>query len=126
MNTTTSTALRTLLAGALLSALALSFATVSSADDDTAAPQVIVKYADLDVSTAPGAAALYRRIHGAAEEVCSRMYPSTEAYRWHKNACLQQVIANAVMKVNEPALSAVFASDYGTSQPAVLAAAGTR
>jgi UrcA family protein len=126
MNTTTSTALRTLVAGAALSALAFSFATVSRADDDTAPPQVIVKYADLDVSTAPGAAALYRRIDGAAEQVCSRMYTSTDAYRRHKNACLQQVIADAVTKVNEPALSAVFASKYGIAQPAVLAAAGTR
>ena len=72
MNTTTSTALRTLLAGAVLSALALSFATVSRADDDTAPPQVIVKYADLDVSTAPGAAALYRRRWACA---CSDRWP---------------------------------------------------
>ena len=36
MNTTTATPLRTLVAGAILSALALSFATVSRADDGTA------------------------------------------------------------------------------------------
>ena len=55
MNTITSTPLRTLVAGAILSALAFSFATVSSADDGTAPPQVIVKFADLDVSTSQGA-----------------------------------------------------------------------
>jgi UrcA family protein len=122
----TSTPLRTLAAGAILSALALGFAAVSSAEEGATPPQVIVKFADLDVSTSPGAVALYRRIHGAAEDVCSRMYTSTEAYRRHMNACLQQVIADAVNKVNEPALSAVFASKYGISAPVVLAAAGTR
>jgi UrcA family protein len=126
MNTITSRSLRTLTAGAILSALAMCFASVSSAEEDATPPQVIVKFADLDVSTAAGAMALYRRINGAAEDVCSRMYVSTEAYRHYKNACLQKVIADAVNKVNEPALSAVFASQYGISAPVVLAAAGTR
>jgi len=126
MNIIPSTPLRTLAVGAILSALALSFATVSSAEEDATPPQVIVKYADLDVSTSKGAVALYGRIHGAADDVCSRMYTSTEAYRWRKNACLQKVIADAVTRVNEPALSAVFASKYGVSAPVVLAAAGTR
>jgi UrcA family protein len=126
MNIITSKSFRTLAAGAILSALAFNFATVFSAEEDATAPQVIVKFADLDVSTSSGAVALYGRIHGAADEVCSRMYTSTEAYRWRKNACLQKVIADAVTRVNEPALSAVFASKYGISAPVVLAAAGTR
>jgi UrcA family protein len=125
MNTITSTSLHTLVAGAILSALALSFATVSRADDGMAPPQVIVKFADLDVSTSQGAVALYGRIHSAAVDVCSRMYYSTEAYRRHKDACLQKLIADAVTKINEPALSAVFASKFGVAPPMVLAAAGT-
>jgi UrcA family protein len=125
MNTTTSTTLRTLVAGAILNALALNFATASSAADDTAPPQVVVKFADLDLSASQGAAALYRRIHGAAVDVCSRMYADEQMYKWHKNACLQKVIGDAVIKVNRPALSAVFASKYGVSAPMVLAAAGT-
>jgi UrcA family protein len=126
MNTTISTPLRTLVAGAILSALAFSFATVSSADERITPPQVIVKFADLNVSTSQGAVALYGRINIAAVDVCSRMYTSTEAYRWRKNACLQKVIADAVTRVNEPALSAVFASKFGALAPVVLAAAGTR
>jgi len=98
---------------------------VSSADEATTAPQVTVKFADLDVSTSQGAMSLYRRIHVAADDVCSRMYTSTE-YRWRKDACLQKVIANAVSKVNKPALSAVFASKYRISAPVVLASVGTR
>jgi len=126
MNTITSKSFRTLAAGAILSALAMSFASVSSAEEAPSPPQVIVKFADLNVSTAAGAMALYRRINGAANDVCSRMYVSTEAYRRYKNACLQKVIADAVNKVNEPALSAVFASQYGVSAPVVLASAATR
>jgi UrcA family protein len=121
-----STPVRALAAGAILSALALSFATVSSAEEDATPPQVIVKFADLDLSTSPGAVALYGRIRGAAENVCARMYISTEAYRRYKSSCLQKVIADAVKKVNEPALSAVFASKYDVSTPVVLAAAGSR
>jgi UrcA family protein len=126
MITITSKSFRTLAAGAILSALAFSFATVSSAEDDATPPQVVVKFADLDLSTSRGAVALYGRIHGAAEDVCWRMYTNTEAYRRYKNACLQKVIADAVNKVDEPALSAVFASQYGVSAPVVVAAAGTR
>jgi UrcA family protein len=126
MNTTTSTRLRTLVAGAILSTLCMSFPTVSNADEDTAPPQVIVKFADLDVSTSRGAAALYGRIHTAAVDVCSRMYVIEQAYKFHKDSCLQKVIGDAVIKVNRPALSAVFASKYGVSPPMALAAAGTR
>jgi UrcA family protein len=109
-----------------LSALTFSFATVSRADDGTAPPQVIVKFADLDVSTSQGAAALYGRIHSAAVDVCSRIYVDEQAYKWHKSACLQKVIGDAVIKVNRPGLSAVFASKFGVSPTVVLAAAGTR
>lgn len=126
MNTIPSTPLRTLFASAILGALALTFATVSSAEEGVTPPEVIVKFADLNISTVPGAVALYGRIQSAAQTVCSRMYISTEAYRHYKNACLQKVIADAVNKVSEPALSAVFASKYGISAPVVLAAAGTR
>jgi hypothetical protein len=44
----------------------------------------------------------------------------------YKDACLQTVIANAVNKVNQPALSAVYAAKYATPQPIVLAAAQAR
>ena len=126
MNTITSTALRTLVAGAILGALAFSFASVSIAAEGTKPPQVIVKFADLDVSSSQGAAALYGRIHSAAVNLCWRMSDSNEEYVLSKDACLKKVIADAVIKVNEPALSAVFASKYGVSAPVVLAAAETR
>jgi len=127
MNTITSTPLRTLVAGAILNALAFSFATVSSADERTTPPQVIVKFGDLDLSTSQGAVALYGRIHSAAVNVCSRTYAGDDlAYKLNKDACLQTVIGDAVRHVNQPALSAVFASKYAAQQPVVLAATETR
>lgn len=117
--------LRTLTAGAILGGLA-SISSVSGASEAPAPPQVVVKFAGLDISTPQGASALYSRIHGAADDVCLRMYPSTEAYRWHKDSCLQKLIADAVTKVNEPALSAVFVSKYGRSAPIVVATARAR
>jgi hypothetical protein len=62
MNKITTTPLHTLVAGAILSALAFSFATVSRADDDTTPPQVIVKFQDLDVSTRPESACRSARV----------------------------------------------------------------
>ena len=126
MNTITSTALRTLVAGAILGALAFSFASVSIAAEGAKPPQVIVKFADLDVSSSQGAAALYGRIHSAAVNLCWRMSDSNEEYVLSKDACIQKTIADAVMRIDQPALSAVFASKYGVSAPVVLAAAETR
>jgi UrcA family protein len=126
MNTITSRPLRTLVAGAILGALAFSFGSVSSAAESTKPPQVIVKFADLDVSSSHGAATLYGRIHSAAVNVCWRMVDSNDNYALSKDACIQKTIADAVMRIDQPALSAVFASKYGVSAPAVLASVETR
>jgi UrcA family protein len=126
MNTITSLPLRSLVAGALLSALTLSSAPVSSADGDTPPAQVIVKFAGLDISTSQGAAALYGRIHSASVNVCSRMYNRNSAYILYKHDCIRKTIADAVTKVDAPALSAIFASRYGVAAPVELAAAHAR
>ena len=117
MNTSTSTFLRTLVAGAILSALVSSFAqassfrTVSGADEGTTPPQAIVKFGDLDISTPQGASALYGRIRSAAVKVCS---PSSDNVA--DQPCLQKAIADAVMNLNRPELSAVYEAKYGKLQ----------
>jgi UrcA family protein len=123
VNTNTSKLLRILSAGWILSVAALDSVTVSHAADAAAPPQVTVKFADLDLSTSSGAAALYGRIHSAADEVCLRTYVTDRAYRWHRYACLQKVIGDAVIEVNSPGLFAVFSSKYGAAAPVLLAAA---
>ena len=117
MNTSTSTFLHTLVASAILSALAsssalaASFRTVSGAEESTTPPQAIVKFGDLDISTPQGANALYGRIRSAAGKVCP---PSSDNVA--DQPCLQKAIADAVMKVNRPELSAVYEAKYGKSQ----------
>ena len=126
MTTIKSKPLRTLVAGAIVSALALSFASVSSAGVPATLPQAVVRLSDLDVSTSSGAVLAYDRIHSAAVDVCSRMYNFAPSFAdLQRAACMHKVIADAVTRVNRPQLSAVFASKQGIAAPVVLAAAIT-
>jgi len=120
MNTTTSAPLRTLVAGALLSALAFSFATVSNAADDTVPPQVIVKFGDLNISSPQGAAVLYARIRAAAHNVCSQFDSRGLSNLVQREHCVNEAIEGAVRKVNNPALSAVYSAKTGKEAPTHL------
>jgi UrcA family protein len=104
----TSFTIRRLIAATGVSALAAGFAVIAHADQSTDAPQVIVKYADLSTSTPQGAAALYRRIWGAAETVCRPLDDRSLGSKQAMSACIHKALADAVAKVDQPALSAVF------------------
>lgn len=129
MKTNPSTYLRTLTAAAILGTLT-GISGVSIADDATTAPQVAVTFADLDLSQSGGVIRLYGRLKGAAEAVCDAYsdggnggpLPLQRAYK----LCWQSALAAAVAKVNEPALSAVFASREGMRAPVLVAAAKAR
>ena len=116
MNTSSpSTALRGFFATAILSALAASFSAVSVADPSY--PGITVKYADLNPASPSGALILYERIRAAAQKACN--------YYWFKRdadeaRCVQNTIADAVTKVNQPALSAVYDTKYKLSTPGTL------
>lgn len=119
MNTTTSS-LRRIVATVLFGTLAAGWAAVSSAADSDA-PHVLVKFADLNVSSPEGAAALYARIRMAAGEVC-RSFDSHEfATQNNLNACIHKAIADAVNKVDQPALFSVYSAKNGTSKSIILA-----
>lgn len=127
MNTITpSTRLRGLIAKALISAVAASFTVVCTAGN-TETVSVIVKYADLNVSNPEGAATLYRRIAAAASSVCGPY----ETDSWHResrstvNACIHKAIADAVTKVGQPALIAVYNAKNRERLPITVAAAKT-
>jgi UrcA family protein len=130
MNTMTtatrSTHPRGLIAAAILTSLISSFGAVCNAADATEVRTTIVKYADLDVSTPQGAATLYNRIRFASEAVCAPSDRSDlgSTFSWRK--CVKQAIAGAVAKVNQPALSAVYAAKYGVLQPAKILTADRR
>ena len=105
MNTlTASPGFRGVIATAICGALAAGFGTVSAADGRPPASE-IVKFADLNISKAAGAAVLYDRIRAAAQGVCSYYVFESDAAQ---NRCLHDAIANAVVKVNQPALFAVY------------------
>ena len=116
MNTSTaSTGLRGLITTAMLGALASSVSAVSAAEPSSAS--VTVKLADLNISNPSGALAAYARIRAAAQGACS--------YYWFKSdadeaRCVHEAIASVVMKVNKPALSAVFNAKYKTAVPSTL------
>jgi UrcA family protein len=128
MNTITpSTRLRGLIAKAIVSAVAASFTVVCAAADNIETVSVIVKYGDLNVSNPEGAATLYRRIAAAASTVCGPY--ETDSWplvsRAKVNACVHKAIADAVTKVGQPELFAVYNAKNREPLPITLAAAKT-
>jgi UrcA family protein len=105
---------------ALVGLLALGIGAVASADNSGDVRKITVKFGDLNVSTPEGAAALYARIRSAAKTVCA---PDDYAYfpfRTGVSECIQKAIADAVMKVNQPALVAVYNERNKTPLPSPL------
>jgi UrcA family protein len=110
---------RTIIATLILGALASSLATVYAAEDNSDAPKIVVKYADLNVSHPQGAAALLRRIRRAGEAVCGSFVGGLGP-KMRVNACVQNAVADAVTKVNQPQLFAIYKANYKTPSPTTL------
>ncbi len=126
MNTLiTSRSFRRVLTTAILGAFACTVATVCTAADPIGAPQTTVSFADLNVSNPEGAAALYARIERAAREVCR---PLEERYfkSAAHDACVHKAIADAVAKIDRPALFNVYNAHNGRPTPISLAATQSR
>lgn len=108
---TASTHLRGLIAAAVLGTLAAGFAGVSTAADSLQVRSETVHYADLNVSSPQGAAALYRRIKRAARDVCGwnddilDMQADTQP-------CMDKAIADAVNRVGRLELTAVYNANH--------------
>src|ERR1700675_31938 len=116
MNTSTaSTGLRGLIATAIFGALASSFSAVTAADPG--AVNITVKFADLNISSTSGARVLYERIRAAAQAACAYYWFHTDA---DEARCVRDAVANAVTRINQPALSAVYNAKYKTSAQSAL------
>lgn len=98
-----STGLPSLVALGLSVLLASSPSLVSAADPSSASRTV--KFADLNISSPSNAHVLYRRILAAAQVVCSYIPFATDA---DKARCVRDAIADAVIKIDQPELSAVY------------------
>jgi len=119
MNISIKSKTRRFAASALLIAAASSFAGISSAAD-TAPLLALVKFGDLNVSSPEGATALYTRIRTAAEQVCRPFDSRDLVLKRVKDICMHDAIANAVAKVDQPALFSVYDAKNGISKPAML------
>jgi UrcA family protein len=107
-SSTTSIGLRGLIASAIFGFLGLGPCIVAAAD--RGAESRTVKFADLNISNPSGAHVLYRRIRAAAQVVCSYYFFATDA---DKARCVRDATADAVTKINQPALSAVYNARAG-------------
>ena len=61
----------------------------------------VVAYKDLDLNTKAGVQALYKRIQGAADQVCGNFDGRARAHK----ACIEQATADAVAAVNNQMLT---------------------
>lgn len=92
-------------AGALAAALTLS---AGAALADSAAPDIAVRYDDLNLSRPDGAAALFERINAAAQRACGGApYLADLAAMESFRACHAAAVRQTVAKVNAPLLSAL-------------------
>jgi UrcA family protein len=122
--TTPSIRLRSLIATVVFSALASSLAAVSVAADRTTTVSETVKYGDLNISNPQGAAILYRRIVGAAYSVCRDNVDSRNLEsQSNLVACVHKAIADAVTKVGQPQLFAIYNSRNRQPLPITVASA---
>jgi UrcA family protein len=101
-------AMNRLLASALAFCFAIPIAGAAVAHTDTAT-QVQVRYGDLDLSSASGAAVMLQRIDDAATEACGAPWGSLREYRLsvQRSACHRESMERAVAAVESPALSAL-------------------
>jgi UrcA family protein len=91
----------------LLGTLALGIAAFPAiADSDIT--QVVVRFRDLDPSTPRDAGLLYRRIYFAANTVCWHLDEGDLSSRMRMQDCIQRATAEAVTRINRPALIAVY------------------
>ena len=109
----------TWIATSIVACLALCFSAVSAADPSSAS--ITVKYADLNIASPSGALVLYERVRAAAQSACSYFWFKTDA---DEARCVHSTIANAVARVNQPALSAVYNAKYAASAPNLLVSQG--
>jgi UrcA family protein len=87
--------------------IAGSVGAAQAATSTDAVPTVVVRYGDLDLSSAEGARVLYQRISVAARQVCPLEYSRAVSQIGKNRACREAAIERAVNAVNNPQLVAM-------------------
>jgi UrcA family protein len=105
------------------SLLFLALASVASsfamADTVVTVKSETVRYDDLRLISAVGAAVLYGRLRGAAERACSSLDGKTPQLSSRYRACVDDTVAKAVAEVNEPVLTKFYESKRAAPTPSV-------
>lgn len=99
------TSIRSVLSASLLLLVGWSVSASAAPDKDSEFVTKTVRFGDLDLSTAPGAQALYDRIRIAARDVCR----DSASYR-AMHECRAAAVEGAVRGVANPLLSSVHRS----------------
>lgn len=112
--------MRNLIRGTLLgvSLCAVSALTIARTAPEPAHTSV-VRYGDLDLSRMDGAVMLYRRIRGAARNVCGPLAASDLVAIAFVRDCEEHAIAGAVADVNAPLLTSYYMGSTGRPAPAL-------
>jgi UrcA family protein len=100
-------------AGITFSDFSLVPAMARAASVNDGAPQVIVNYADLDVSHQAGISVLYRRIESAAYRVCGSVDSMDLTEVAAAKHCTDKSISGAVASLNIPMLSSEYQAKTG-------------
>ena len=101
------------------SAAAASASTSNSQFLSDGVNQYIVRFPDLDLSKADGAAVLYSRLRQAAAIVCSPLEGRSLKMAMQYRSCVDHAIAGAVASVDRPMLSQYHSSHTKGEQTAV-------
>lgn len=109
----------TLIVLAALSATMLAGVTQAAAPGDYL-PKQAVTYKDLNLNSNAGIEVLYKRIQGAANQVCGKVdVRDLQGMRFTK-ACVERAISGAVAAVNSPMLTRVYLAKSGGPMPQSL------
>ncbi len=95
--------------------LAVASTAVHAADrfSDSEPMKKTVTYGDLNLANPQGVQQLYRRIVGAAQQVCDNLNGRSLQAKEQFAICTKQSIARAVSAVDQPALTALHAIKTG-------------
>lgn len=89
-------------------------------------PKQVVSYKDLNLDSNAGTQVLYKRIQGAANEVCGKVDGGSLQRMSARKACLERAISQAVAAVNSPMLTRVHLEKSGNPGPQSLPIAQVR
>ena len=116
---------QTLVVLAALSATMLVGVTQAAAPGDNF-PRQAVTFKDLSLNSNAGIQVLYKRIQGAANQVCGKADIRDLQGMSVQKACVERAISGAVAAVNSPTLTRVYLTKSGAPMPQSLPLAQVR